>query len=77
MKSESYFEETNPVYKIVNNAMYNITELKRDFYDSIFTTPEYEVLDEVDKDAVVGILLANYGLSIKEFIDICIGEKSK
>jgi hypothetical protein len=75
MKQEMYFEETTPVYKVINNAMYNISELKRNFYESVFITPEYEALDEIDKDAVIGILLANYGLSIKEFIDICVAEK--
>jgi hypothetical protein len=67
------FEETEPVYKVINYSMLNIKSLG--FYDAIFTD-EYEQLEEDDKNMVIGVILGDYGLSFKDFIDLIIEEKS-
>ncbi|MFS0812983.1 hypothetical protein [Peribacillus phoenicis] len=36
---------------------------------------EWELLVEEDKEMVVGVLLSEYGIGTKEFVDYCIEEK--
>jgi hypothetical protein len=76
MKPENYFEETEPVYKVLNDAMKGISELKQGFYKSIFT-PQYEALEDDEKNFVVGVLMGEYSLDIKDLIDECVKEFKK
>ncbi|WP_157830970.1 hypothetical protein [Bacillus sp. BA3] len=43
--------------------------MKLGFYDSVFS-PEWELLEEEDKEMVVGVLLSEYGIGTKEFVDL-------
>lgn len=71
MKDSTLFEETRPVYKVINHAFKNIKE--QGFYKSIFTN-EYEKLEDEDKNTVIGVICGDYGLSSKDLIDECIKE---
>lgn len=73
MKGSMFFEETEPAYIVVNEAFRSIKS--KGFYNAIFTD-KYEALEEDDKNMVVGIILGDYGLSMKELIDTCIEEKA-
>lgn len=69
-----FFEETRPVYRLLNQAMIDITENDKGFYESIFTLG-YDELEYEDQNMIVGVILGDYGLEIKELIDYCIDEK--
>jgi DNA-binding ferritin-like protein (Dps family) len=68
------FKETEPVYKVINYAMLNIGKVG--FYDAIFTD-EYEQLEEDEKNMACGVVMAETGVSIKEFVDTILNDKSK
>lgn len=77
MKETTYFCESGSnghIYRLINEALRNISIHKLGFYDSIFT-PEYELLEEDEQNMVVGVLLSEYWISTKEFVDYCIEEK--
>lgn len=71
-----FFEETRPVYRLLNQAMRDITENEKGFYESIFTSG-YEELEYDDQNLLVGVIQGDYGLEIKDIIDCCIEEKVK
>lgn len=66
------FEEDKPVYRVINHALLNIGEIG--FYDAIFTD-EYAELEEDDQNMACGVVMAETGISIKEFVDSVIKEK--
>ncbi|MFK9119121.1 hypothetical protein ACJEBK_19875 [Peribacillus frigoritolerans] len=77
MKDTTYFCESGTnghIYRLINEAMRNISIHKLGFYESVFS-PEWELLEEEEQDMVVGILLSEYGIRTKEFVDYCIEEK--
>ncbi|CEG31426.1 hypothetical protein [Peribacillus simplex] len=77
MKETTYFCELGSnghIYRLINEAMRNISIHKLGFYESVFS-PEWELLEEEEQDMVVGVLLSEYGISTKEFVDYCIEEK--
>ncbi|MCY9007171.1 hypothetical protein [Peribacillus frigoritolerans] len=77
MKDTTYFCESGTnghIYRLINKAMRNISIHKLGFYESVFS-PEWELMEEEDKEMVVGVLLSEYGIGTKEFVDYCIEEK--
>ncbi|MGD6781342.1 hypothetical protein ACQCT3_18070 [Sutcliffiella horikoshii] len=69
-----YFEETEPVYKVLNHANRSMTEEGRGFYESVFTE-DYGKLDIDDQNMVIGVLLGDYGWDIKDLVDMCLEER--
>ncbi|MBD8590237.1 hypothetical protein IFT92_20835 [Peribacillus simplex] len=62
MKDNTYFCETGTnghIYRLINEAMRNISIHKLGFYESVFS-PKGELLEE--EDIVVGVLLSVYGI---------------
>lgn len=77
MKDNTYYCELGSnghIYRLINEAMRNISIHKLGFYESVFS-PELELLEEEEQDMVVGVLLSEYGIRTKEFVDYCIEEK--
>lgn len=73
MSRNLYFEENKPVYTVINEAFKSIKS--KGFYNAIFTD-KYEELDTGDQQMVVGVIMGDYGLDIKDLIDLCIDEKT-
>jgi len=69
-----FFEESRPVYRLLNQTMRDITENGKGFYNSIFT-PEYDELEYEDQNLLVGVIEGDYCMDIKQLIDCCIAEK--
>lgn len=66
----------DPVLNLVDDIMYNISEKKRGFYDSIFATKNYHDLDFIEKQRVVDIICGEYLITdLKDLVDYCIQEK--
>lgn len=72
MKESTFFDGTEPVYKVINHAFSNIKT--KGFYESIFTS-EYTALDDEDQNLVIGVILGDYGITIKDLLDECLKEK--
>ncbi len=60
------------IHNVIDAARVNIKS--KGFYDAIFT-PQFEELDVDDKNLVVGVIMGDYGLNMKDLIDNCIEEK--
>jgi restriction endonuclease S subunit len=69
-----YFDSLEPQYRVIDEAMYNISEKKKGFYESIFTD-EYDRLEEDNKQLVLGVICGEYGISMDELIQYCVEEQ--
>lgn len=67
--------ENEIAYEIRDKACRSI-KLGNGWYKSIFTK-EYMTLDEYDKNMITGSIIADLGITFKEFVDTCISEKSE
>lgn len=61
-------------YKVFEDAKRNIVDGKG-FYKSVFKNKEFLALDEDEQNATCGMLMANFGWSMKDVIDMCLEEQ--
>lgn len=77
MKESIFFDESDgkPEYKVINQCFRNIKT--EGFYNAILTNVDFQALEEDEQNLVLGVIMGDYGLSMREFIDECVAERTQ
>jgi hypothetical protein len=62
------------LYHMVNEIIRKISVFKENFYSTIFS-PEYEILDIGEQNFILDVVLTEFGLSFREFVEIAVEER--